>query len=72
MAIEITGRTELERLILALYGRRSTDGECPHCGWTHEQFNESGFVGCPLCYTVFGELIRSELGPSPVSSLNQG
>ncbi|HEY3782347.1 MAG TPA: hypothetical protein VGL56_14790 [Fimbriimonadaceae bacterium] len=29
---------------------RKADGKCPNCGWTAEQLNKTGLLGCPLCY----------------------
>ncbi len=29
---------------------REERGFCPYCGWTTEQVQETGLVGCPLCY----------------------
>jgi protein arginine kinase activator len=30
---------------------------CPQCGMTVRDFQTKGLVGCPDCYTVFGELL---------------
>lgn len=35
------------RTTLSDFARRS---QCPACGWTSAKIEETGMVGCPLCY----------------------
>jgi protein-arginine kinase activator protein McsA len=37
----------------ACVGAQTSAAECPSCGHRREQYEETGFVGCPLCYVVF-------------------
>ena len=30
---------------------------CRYCGYTYERFKETGFLGCPYCYSSFKELM---------------
>ncbi len=30
---------------------RGPGESCPHCGWTQQKCQETGFVGCSLCYS---------------------
>src|ERR1051325_5303559 len=41
----------------------SAGGElkCPHCGFTQADFKKAGRLGCPDCYTTFGEGLESLL-----------
>jgi protein arginine kinase activator len=32
--------------------------QCENCGVTFERFRESGFLGCPYCYSAFRDHIR--------------
>lgn len=42
----------LNLLISELHGSDRGEGEiCPHCGWTQQKCQETGFVGCSLCYS---------------------
>ena len=41
---------------------------CPHCQWTLEEYRKSMLLGCPLCYEVFGEELKSESDPGVQSS----
>lgn len=37
---------------------------CPYCGWTQQKCQETGFVGCSLCYSSLKVLRR---GPTLLS-----
>jgi len=54
-----------------LYGVIPATGACPHCGQTEEAFQESGFLGCPLCYSALQRQIRSEIDALNVSSTGE-
>lgn len=48
----------------ALFGGNDTSLQCPICSTHLSAVNESGSVGCPECYNVFGEyLFPSLLSP---------
>ena len=40
---------------------RETEVVCPHCGWSHQQFRKTGYLGCPRCYQIFAPLIDGML-----------
>lgn len=42
----------IDLIISELHGSDRGEGEvCPHCGWTQQKCQETGFVGCSLCYS---------------------
>lgn len=41
----------------SMFGTRSDTMICPKCGTTSEDFLETGYVGCPHCYTEFSSII---------------
>ena len=43
-------RTKLGAMRRHFHRDRSSSGQCPYCGWTQEQLDRRGLVGCPLCY----------------------
>jgi len=58
--------------------------ECHCCGWTEEKIQNTGKLGCPECYTAFGNRILSDFDfihhkqkhegltqPDPLNVLNQ-
>ncbi len=46
-----------EAFLKALHAPDSVSDEaCPHCGWTQQKCQETGFVGCALCYSALGML----------------
>lgn len=36
---------------------RSAGPSCPKCGWTGQQIQHTGQMGCPHCYEVFGRWV---------------
>lgn len=34
---------------------------CPQCSWSESKLRESGKLGCPECYKVFGALLKEAL-----------
>ena len=40
-------------------------GKCPHCGWTVERLEQTGLVGCPLCYEALDRGILAGFAPKP-------
>jgi len=46
----------------AFDGDHPLDAEtCADCGWSFARFRETGLLGCPRCYTTFGEPLRDLL-----------
>lgn len=42
----------LDLFLTELHGSDRGEGEaCPYCGWTQQKCQETGFVGCSLCYS---------------------
>lgn len=42
-----------------LHDSHSPKGEsCPYCGWTQQKCQETGYVGCALCYSSLEMLMR--------------
>lgn len=35
---------------------------CPSCGWDYAGFRKTGRLGCPNCYTVFYDILKSAIG----------
>ncbi len=54
-ADEATGISGLGEALTTLHNAPRTRGICPACGLTQAQYDETGFVGCGLCYSVFVE-----------------
>ena len=46
----------------ALIAPKVRNGTCPNCGWTESRLNETGLLGCPLCYEAFGDHVWSKYG----------
>jgi hypothetical protein len=49
----------LGRFLLHFHASLPDRGSCPHCGWTEAQYLETGYVGCPLCYSAL-EVVAGE------------
>ncbi|HRF60510.1 MAG TPA: hypothetical protein PLH94_11445 [Fimbriimonadaceae bacterium] len=56
---------DLERFFEALRAPKRVDGVCPFCGWTEERWREEQLLGCPLCYSVFSDVIATKPEPQP-------
>lgn len=52
----------LGTLAEALVMRKVSNGVCPNCGWTEAQLNNTGMLGCPLCYEAFSEDVWPRFG----------
>lgn len=50
-----TGISGLGAALTELHNFRRAEDTCPACGHTRAQYDETGFVGCGLCYAVFVE-----------------
>lgn len=47
----------LSQFLLQFHAALPERGICPHCGWTEKQYLESGYVGCPLCYSALDVVV---------------
>lgn len=54
--------SRLVPLIEALDRPKVTRTLCLHCGWSVEQIEQTGLVGCPLCYVSLRAAIWRALG----------
>lgn len=52
-----------DELIGAFLRPRRKAAACPACGWTLAAVETSRGVGCPLCYEVFADQIRTFVRP---------
>ncbi len=50
----------LSEFLGAFHLAKPLPSECPHCGWTDDQYLQSGYVGCPLCYSSLSAVAESE------------
>lgn len=48
----------LDELAQALIAKPAVKGRCPHCLTKAEEVRKTGWVGCPLCYTVLSDEIE--------------
>jgi protein-arginine kinase activator protein McsA len=51
------GISGLTSLIQAFNRPRQKSGQCPYCGTTETTLEETGLVGCPLCYEALRDQI---------------
>lgn len=55
----------LAAFIRTLHASEAPKGEsCPYCGWTQQKCQETGYVGCALCYSSLEMLTRSQAAQS--------
>ena len=45
---------------------------CPECGYSFEDFKETGFLGCPFCYEYFSPEIKEYLSKIHYSFVYKG
>lgn len=46
--------------------------QCSNCGVTFEKFRETGYLGCPYCYSAFGDHIREFILEMERGSVHKG
>ncbi|MFZ5806679.1 MAG: UvrB/UvrC motif-containing protein [Verrucomicrobiota bacterium] len=46
--------------------------QCPACGYSQNDFRNTGRLGCPACYEVFGDLLNNLLQECQKSSQHRG
>ena len=52
----LVGVIGLGRLHANLVSRRAPTDECLVCGWTREQYEKTGLLGCGACYETLKPL----------------
>jgi protein-arginine kinase activator protein McsA len=41
---------------------KAVRGDCPYCGTTQKELEDTGLAGCPLCYEAFPPAVWSQFG----------
>jgi protein arginine kinase activator len=63
-------KVNINKLLHSIMGIDNVEGveeqpfmikKCENCGMTVEEFNKTGMLGCPKCYEVFDESIKTML-----------
>ncbi len=63
-----TGVFGLRQIMAGLCNPPQEADHCPNCGWTIQQFELGGEIGCSLCYAVFAVPISQRLRPNDLVS----
>jgi protein-arginine kinase activator protein McsA len=53
------GPSWVHGMVAAMLDRERPD-TCPHCGWTWAAVEANLLVGCPLCYDVWKDTLKTE------------
>ncbi|HRK22679.1 MAG TPA: hypothetical protein PLX06_12760 [Fimbriimonadaceae bacterium] len=62
--IRRTAEAPIAELLQAFRRPKAPKGVCPHCGWTDAKLEQTGMLGCPLCYEALDGQILAGFVPN--------